>query len=133
MTNPLSAEKTLGRALLFGAGGWAVENALFGPRNSALWGKARMPILPVYAIGGTLVSELAPRLQERAWPWYARATAYGAVLSGIEYAGCLTDRRVLGACSWDYTGQRCKKPTQGCVNFEHALLWGMLGLLVEKL
>lgn len=127
--------QTLERALLFGGAGWALENLFAsGPkRYSALWKGVKVPVLPVYAVGGTLAASLSSTLRERGLPWYARAAAYGALLSGVEYAGCAIDRDVLGACSWDYASSGCKEPMQGCVDFKHAALWGMLGLLVEKI
>lgn len=125
-------------AALFGAGGWAIENlSLLGSsepkRYSALFKGERVPFLPVYAFGGAAVMLLAPRLRETELPCVARAAIYAVTLSAIEYAGCLIDREVLGACSWDYSQKRCANPSQGCVDFRHAALWGMLGLLAEKL
>ena len=121
------------RAALFGAGGWAVENVLFGSRYSALWGGAKIPVLPVYAIGGLTAEALGPWLLEREVPWYARAAIYAAVLSGVEYAGCFFDRDVLGACSWDYSKQDRAEPLKGCIDWKHAAIWGALGLVIEKL
>ncbi len=119
-------------AALFGAGGWAIENVLSKePRYSALFKGERVPFLPVYAIGGAAVMMLAPRLREL--PWYVRAAIYAGTLSGVEYAGCHIDREVLEACSWDYSRKDCAEPVRGCVDFGHAALWGMLGLLVEKM
>jgi uncharacterized membrane protein len=122
------------KAALLGAGGWAIENALSKePRYSALFKGQRVPWLPVYAFGGAAVMMLAPRLREKELPCVARAAIYAVALSAIEYAGCWTDREVLGACSWDYSQEHCAKPSRGCVDFKHAALWGMLGLLAEKL
>src|SRR5271154_3215174 len=91
------------RAALFGAGGWALENVLFGSRYSALWAGHKIPVLPVYAVGGLTAESLGPWLLEHEVPWYARAAVYAFVLSGVEYAGCFFDREVLQACSWDYS------------------------------
>lgn len=122
------------KATLLGAGGWAIENVLSrAPRYSALFKGARVPFLPVYALGGAAVLALAPHLRETEVPWYVRAAIYGGALSAIEYAGCLIDREMLGTCSWDYSSQACAEPSRGCVDFGHAALWGMLGLLVEEI
>jgi hypothetical protein len=83
-----------------------------------------------YAIIG---QSLAPHLRDAYLPWYARAAIYAGTLSGVEYAGCLLDREVLRACSWDYSQKDCTQSRGGCVDFKHAALWGMLGLLVEKM
>lgn len=121
-------------AALFGAGGWAIENMLSKKaRYSALFKGERVPFLPVYAFGGATVMLLAPHLRESRLPWYTRAAIYAVTLSAVEYAGCAIDRKVLGACSWDYSQGACIHPSQGCVDFGHAALWGMLGLVVEKL
>jgi uncharacterized membrane protein len=118
--------------MLLGVAGWAAENVTSDePRYSALFKGAHVPFLPVYAFGGGAFLALSPRLRDL--PWYARAAAYAAVGSAVEYAGCVIDRRALGACSWDYSGNACSRPGAGCVDFEHAALWGMLGLLVERL
>jgi uncharacterized membrane protein len=130
------------KAALFGAGGWAIENTLSETpkrysetpkRYSALFQGRHVPWLPVYAFGGAIVMLLAPRLRESHLSWYARAGIYAVTLSAVEYAGCLIDRKTLGACSWDYasSGKKCSGD-QGCVDFKHAALWGMLGLAVEK-
>ena len=116
----------------FGVAGWMLENAMFGQRFSALFGGRRVPFLPVYAIGGSTALALAPRLRKANVPWPLRAAAYAALLSGVEYAGCQFERRQLGACSWDYSGAACAKPNQGCIDLPHALLWGALGLLLER-
>jgi len=120
------------RAAVFGFAGWAAENVLSeGKRCSALFKGAHVPFLPIYAAGGTAAMLLAPHL--RALPWYARGAAYAAALSGVELVGCAVDRDVLGACSWDYSGQGCARGGEGCVDLKRAALWGMLGLCVEKL
>lgn len=122
-----------GKAALFGAGGWVLENALFGPRYSALFGGRNVPFLPVYAIGGSAALALGPRLREAKVPWPIRAIAYAGLLSGIEYVGCQIDRKQLGACSWDYTDRACAVPSAGCIDIPHALLWGAFGLLLERM
>src|SRR5271166_6453024 len=133
MKNKIETKTLAAYAALFRAGGWAIENVLSKePRYSALFKGERVPFLPVYAFGGAAVMMLAPHLREANLPWYARAAIYAGTLSGIEYAGCLLDREVLEACSWDYSQKACAEPSRGCVNFGHAALWGMLGLLVER-
>jgi hypothetical protein len=117
------------RAAGFGVGGWIVENTLFGPRFSALFDGIKVPLLPVYAAGGLAVQALAPSLRKQAW--WVRFLAYAGTLSAIELAGCVADREVLGACSWDYSRRACQKPLRGCVDLKHAAAWGALGLVVE--
>jgi len=121
------------KGAFFGIAGWALENVVFGPRYSAVFGAARVPFLPVYAIGGSAALMIAPSLKASNVPWPLRAAAYAALLSGIEYAGCQFERRKLGACSWDYTDQKCASPREGCIDLPHALLWGALGLLLERM
>jgi len=117
------------RATAFGVGGFIVENTLFGPRYSALFGGIAVPVLPVYAAGGLAVQAIAPHV--RVVGFFGRAAIYAAALSGIELAGCWFDRDALGACSWDYSKHGCKKPLTGCIDLKHAVLWGALGMLVE--
>lgn len=133
MLFPTGYKGTLLRAGVYGVFGWMLENTLWGPRYSSLFGGIAVPFLPVYAIGGLVAEASASRLKEAGLPWWGRALAYGAGLSAIEYAGCRIDRGVLGGCAWDYTGNRCLEPARGCVDLKHAIAWGMLGLAVEKL
>src|SRR5271154_3188384 len=93
------------KTALFGVGGWALENAAFGPRYSAVWRRAHIPFLPVYAVGGATILATAPYLKSHNLPWYVRIPIYAAMLSGVEYIGCQIDRKLLNACSWDYTNR----------------------------
>lgn len=130
---PTGIKGTLLAAGGYGVAGWVLENTLFGARYSNLFGRVAVPFLPVYAIGGTAIAAIAPRLKESALPWYFRGAVYAALLSGVEWLGCRVDRDVLGGCAWDYTGQKCIEPARGCVDLPHFVLWGILGLAVEKI
>lgn len=118
-----------GKAALYGVGGWALENMLFGPRFSVVFGRAPIPFLPIYAAGGAALMLAQPHLQRV--PWLLRFPIYGALLSGVEYMGCLVDRKLFGACSWDYSQQSCARTYQGCIDLQHAIVWGALGLLAD--
>jgi hypothetical protein len=120
-----------GKTALYGVGGWAIENMIFGPRFSVVFGRAPVPFLPVYAAGGAALMLTRPHL--RRVPWLLRVPVYAAMLSGIEYVGCLVDRKLFGACSWDYSGQDCAQTYRGCIDLQHSLVWGALGLLAEGL
>jgi uncharacterized membrane protein len=127
--NPAAA--FAGKTALYGVGGWAIENMIFGPRFSAWFNRAPIPFLPVYAAGGAALMLTRPHLKRV--PWILRVPIYSVMLSGIEYAGCLIDRKIFGACSWDYSNQDCAKTYQGCIDLQHAAVWGVLGLLAEGL
>jgi hypothetical protein len=120
----------IGRALAFGFLGWALENALFGPRYSKALGGRRLgiPFLPVYAAGGLAVGFLRPRLAGTGFP--GRALAYGAALSGVELLACALDREAGGRWSWNYARN---PPLLGCVDLKHALAWGVLGAFAHGL
>lgn len=134
MTEAAHTMKSLALAAAgYGVAGWMAENTFFGPRQSALFDGIAVPLLPSYAVGGTAVALLAPKLIEGDVPWYWRCGAYAVLLSGIEWAGCRIERDSLGACNWDYTGQHCSNPRAGCIDLSHAFLWGVLGLVVEKI
>ena len=115
----LTIPELIGKSVLFGAAGWAMENTLFGPRNSAAWTpptrdsegvtieakvpqsrRVVVPFLPVYAVGGAAVLATAQAIHT--WPWPLRGATYGAMLTGLEYVACQIDRKLLGAKSWDY-------------------------------
>jgi hypothetical protein len=151
-TGKTTIPAVLAKAALFGVAGWAAENALYGPRYSAMWQGRKIPFLPIYAAGGVAVLALAPKLANV--PMIGRAAAYTALLGGLEYAGCQADRKIFNGRSWDYeesTAQLTKeltagtlehtletknaklsKATDGCVDLKHAALWGLLGLLAEN-
>jgi uncharacterized membrane protein len=119
------------KTVAFGVGGWALENALYGPRYSAVWNRAKIPFLPVYAIGGAAIMFVGARLKRHSIPWFLRLPIYGALLTSIEYAGCQIDRKLLKSCSWDYSKQSCKSGSSGCIDWQHAAIWGVLGLAGE--
>lgn len=114
---------------LFGVGGWALENAVYGPRFSTVFGGAQIPFLPVYAFGGATIMATRPYLDKL--PWIVRVPIYSALLTGVEFVGCQVNRRVFGSCSWDYSTQNCANPLAGCIDLDHGLLWGILGVAVE--
>ena len=114
---------------LFGVGGWALENAIYGPRFSTMFGGAKVPILPIYAAGGATLLLTRPFLGKL--PWILRAPIYGALLSGVEFLGCQFDRRVLGSCSWDYSNAACAKTFEGCIDVNHGIVWAALGVIVD--
>lgn len=124
--------EVVAKAALFGFGGWAAENALYGKRFSAVFGEHRLPFLPIYAAGGLGVLAIAPHIKKLPFP--VRAAIYAALLGGLEYAGCQIDRKFLNNRAWDYgKSDTLAKETEGCVDLKHAFLWGGLGLLAEKL
>lgn len=118
------------KAAIFGFIGWKME-AIYEtkPRWSAVFGRYKVPFLPVYAAGGLAILALAPHL---AWmPLLARGAVYAGTLSALEWGACKLDR-MRGNCSWDYANASCATDG-GCVDGEHAAAWGVLGLLVERL
>jgi|HubBroStandDraft_1064217.scaffolds.fasta_scaffold522281_2 hypothetical protein len=119
----------VGGAAIFGLVGWGIENVLFGPRYSAVFGDRKIPFLPIYAAGGATVLAVAPTLKAQGLPWPVRAAAYAGILTGIEWTGCQLDRKTLGARSWDYGDEA---PAEGCIDVKHAVAWGALGLIAES-
>lgn len=115
------ASSVLLTALASGVLGWAGESLLFGPRYSGVFGGAKVPFLPVYAVGGATVALLAPHLANQ--PALVRAAAYGATLTALEAAAGYAER-AEGRMSWDYDGSP--------VDLKHALLWAGLGLVFEQ-
>ena len=145
-----TVEAVVAKAALFGVAGWAAENVLFGPFYSSVWQGRRVPFLPIYALGGVTVLAVAPHLKR--WPVLGRAAAYAVLLGGLEYLGCQADRKIFNGVtfrgpertlalsdgpsrgSWDYgSDDIVAKAADGCVDLKHAALWGVLGLLAEKM
>lgn len=113
----------LGKFLLFGYLGWVIEQMSSDtPRYSAVFGGAKIPILPVFGVGGIFVGFLAPKLVGA--PFLLRGAAYAGALSGLEFTACQIDRG-LGRRSWAYG------PDGSCVDLKHAGAWGVLGLGIE--
>lgn len=117
----MSVALVLGAALASGVAGWAIENALFAPRYSRVFGEARIPFLPVFAAGGAAVALLSEEIADES-P-IVRGAVYAAVLTGLEGAAGLADRSI-GRTSWDYDG--------AVVDVPHALAWGALGLGLDE-
>jgi len=116
---------------LAGTAGWAIEYAWEGkPRYSAIFRGVPVPFLPIYGFGAGLVNFLWPAIA--GWPLLVRGLGYALALTGLEWIGCQIDR-ALGACSWDYTGNRCRVHGVGCINVRHAGAWALLGLGAERL
>ena len=141
MLSTTSMAKIVPAAAALGVAGFALENVFFGARYSNLFGGAHVPFLPIYAFGGAVALVAAPHLKNADLPWYARAAAYGVLLSGVEWVGCRVDRDALKGCAWDYSGQEkekekekeCRDPARGCIDLPHFVLWGILGLVVEQM
>lgn len=126
-----TAMAVVAKAVLFGVGGWAAENLLYGPRYSAMWHGSHVPFLPVYAAGGIAVLAIAPHLS--GIPMIGRGAVYAAMLGSLEYVGCHIDRKIMNSRSWDYgKSDGIAEATQGCVDWKHSLMWGSLGILAEQ-
>lgn len=117
------------KSIATGVAGWGFENVFVGPKYPA--GLGRIPILPAYVAGGAAIALMVPRMVDK--PWAQRALTYAIVLSSIEFVGCQINRKLMKSCSWDYSKQACEKPLEGCIGLQYAALWGLLGLVMEKL
>lgn len=118
----MTASHVLLAGALTGFAGFLLEDVFVGPRYSEVFGPGnRVPFLPVYAAGGTVVAGISPLLEGQ--PWYVRGAAYAASLGLLE-AGAGAIERSSGRASWDYNGAP--------IDLKHALLWGALGLGAEK-
>jgi len=112
---------------VYGTTGWALESAWRRqPARSVIFADTFVPFLPIYGVGGLLAAKLGEGRPFRKLPWYARALAYGAVLTAFEWASCHAGRAVYGHVNWHYDGG------DGCVDLSHALAWAALGLSVER-
>jgi hypothetical protein len=129
----------LQKAALFGVGGWVVENSLCRADSySPLFGGAKVPFLPIYAVNGLALTAMEPYISK--WPTFARGLAYGAAGSLVEYAGCwVLKRQWLGQQSYraalaqSFQGNDAlARLTDGCVDFTRGLMWAGMGLVAEK-
>lgn len=107
-------------ALATGVGGWALENALFGPRESHHF--PGVPFMPVYAAGGAVIALLEPRVSQM--NLLTQALIYGGTLTAIEGAAGVLER-ADGRRSWDYDGSP--------IDLGHAAAWAVLGTLAGQL
>jgi len=122
MTN---VERILVGALVGGVAGWVIESMSRGHLQwSPAWNGAPIPFTPTYAAGGALLAVAAPHLKDVPWP--ARALTYAAGFTIVEYGACQIDR-AAGNHTWGYGPDK-----RSCVDLEHTLAWGALGLLGEQ-
>lgn len=103
-------------------------------RYSALFKGKPIPILPVYGFGGLAITTMAPVISHL--NILSRAAVYGISLTGLEFVACQADRRLFGACSWDYKNgdspKPCPEPDKGCIDWRHSIAWAGLALVVER-
>lgn len=120
------------KIVLFGVGGWVAENALCQQdRYSPLFRGAKLPFLPIYAVNGLALTSVAPYLSK--WPTLARGLSYAVLGTGIEWAGCQIDRKMMNQRGWDYgRNEPLSRLSEGCVSFTRSALWGGMGLIAEK-
>lgn len=131
MKSTTTTEAVVGKAALFGVAGWAAENLLFGPRYSDMFHGHHVPFLPLYAAGGVAVMAAAPHIEEMPLP--IRAVAYALLGTAVEFLGCQGDRKIMDGHAWDFgASDKLAKATGGCVDWKHAALWGVLGVVAEK-
>lgn len=132
MSKSLSLPSIAGKSAAFGIGGWAAENLLFGPRYSAIFQGAHVPFLPIYAIGGLAISAAQPKLSK--FSAIGRGVGYAAIGALVEFLGCQVDRELMKSAAWNY-GQHdaLARATEGCVDWQHTALWGVMGLVAEKI
>lgn len=102
--------------------GYALENAFTGEARKSALVPAGVPFLPIYGAGFALLGEMAPKL--KAYPLETRAAVYAATFTALELAACQAER-ADGRVSWAYDAG-------ACVDLPHATLWGLLGLLAER-
>jgi hypothetical protein len=76
-----------GKTALYGVGGWAIENMIFGPRFSAWFNRAPVPFLPVYAAGGAAL--MLTHLKRV--PWILRVPIYSAVSHAASAASAASE------------------------------------------
>lgn len=107
----------------FGFAGWLLENVYREkPAFSKAFGGAKVPFLPVYAIGGLSVLLLSEKIKDyEAWQ---RFIIYAAATTGVEFVAGQIDRMDGKKPSWDYDG--------AVVNLGYSLMWAGAALAIEK-
>ena len=109
--------------VLSGIAGWTIENVKRGPTFSKAFNGAKVPFLPVYAVGGAAVLLLLPTVAPL--PIWQRFIIYGAVATAVEATAGFVDRLDGDIPSWDYDGS--------IVDLRYSALWAVGALLVEQL
>lgn len=128
-----NAGEIISKVAAFGVAGWFAENAICGTeRYSTLLRNWQIPFMPIYAVNGLVLSTASNYVSK--WPWLARGIVYGALGSGVEWAGCQIDRHLLNGTSQAMYGSpdALTNLTSGCVNFKRSALWAGMGLIAEK-
>jgi hypothetical protein len=123
------------RFLAYGAGGLVGElayTALAGAMpNGNGWRSAHTSVwmFPVYGLIAPLYEPLKSMLRRRGVPAPARAAAYCAGFTAIEYGSGRAMRRGLGEAPWDYSHARLN--LHGLIRASYAPLWAGVGLALE--
>ena len=117
-------DNAVSRFIVFGVAGWIMENTLFPgeKRYSKLFGGLKVPLLPVYGLGGIAIGPVAAKRTSVPGKFLTSAAA----VTGVELIAAAFDRAPgAGAPSWDYAGLP--------VDLPHSIAWGLLGMASEFL
>jgi len=125
----------LGRFAVYGALGLGTELAFTGLKDLARSGGRSFRghtspwMFPVYGLAQPLFEPAHDALRSRA-PVPARALAYAAGFTAVEYASGRVLRAVLGEAPWDYAHARWN--VHGLIRADYAPLWALAGLGLER-
>jgi uncharacterized membrane protein len=103
--------------------------ALIKKHDLRLKGNTQLWVMPLYAFGGVF-------LLEPVYTMFAensiilRFFIYGTGILFIEYLAGFIFKKIVGRCPWEYHG---KWNIQGLINPPYFPLWGMAGIVFEKL
>lgn len=125
--NPIAA------GLLGGLFGWGLHIAATPNQHpySRVWGKAPIPLSPIFVVAGAAIAAAAPHLQHLTLA--QRAAVYGLGATGLELASCAIDRQTFDTPAWSYSPKGSTQNLLGCIDIKHTLFWTALALAFEQI
>ena len=103
--------------------------SLIKRQDLRLKGNTQLWVMPLYAFGGLFIFEPIYRMFEGN-SILLRFTIYGIGILFIEYIAGFIFTKIVGKCPWKYHG---RWNIQGLINPPYFPLWGLVGIIFEKL
>lgn len=88
-------------------------------------GYLKIPLMPIYGIGGLILIFLGDLLQE--YGFWLKVFIFTISLTTLEFIGGWFSEKVLGVKLWDYSNHFMN--LYGWVDIEHIILWLITSLL----
>ena len=125
--------------LMFSVIGWMCEVAyvgIFFEHKFVNRGMLHGPLCPIYGVGGILILELPPRLQNPVWLLFITGLIFCSL---VEYMGSFALEKIFHTKWWDYSdkklvvkGKTILLNINGRICLQNSLLFGVMTVVVIK-